>query len=112
MRVEVGAGITVSATANYAVSLTTKYFLKFQSGGKVCIAGPWPENFCKTEEDRFERADGTVHWLRWQIRPWYASDRTIGGIVISTEDITKRKRMAEELSRSEERFRSPGGGHR
>jgi len=31
---------------------------------------------------------------------------TIGGIVISTEDITKRKRMAEELSRSEERFRS------
>jgi integrase len=40
--------------------------------------------FLQNEEDRFERADGTVLCLRWQIRPWYASDRTIGGIVIST----------------------------
>jgi PAS domain S-box-containing protein len=62
--------------------------------------------FLQSEEDRFERADGTVQWLRWQIRPWYASDRTIGGIVISTEDITQRKGMAQQLRHSEERFRS------
>jgi len=62
--------------------------------------------FQQCEEDRFERADGTVQWLRWQIRPWNESDKAIGGIVISTEDITARKGIEEQLSRSEERFRS------
>ncbi len=68
--------------------------------------------FLQSEEDCFERADGTVQWLRWQIRPWYGTDRTIGGIVISTEDITERKRMAEQLRRSEETISFAGGGHR
>ncbi|MCM8611425.1 PAS domain S-box protein [Accumulibacter sp.] len=43
------------------------------------------------DEDRFERADGTVHWERWQVRPWHAADGTVGGIVIFSEDITQGK---------------------
>src|SRR5258705_10894944 len=65
--------------------------------------------FLQSEEDRFDRADGSVQWLRWQIRPWYGLDRTVGGIVICSEDISERKRMEEQLSGSEERYRRLGG---
>ncbi len=41
------------------------------------------------DEDRFERLDGTVQWLRWEMRPWHAHDGSVGGIVIFSEDITR-----------------------
>jgi PAS domain S-box-containing protein len=56
--------------------------------------------------DRFDRADGSVQWICWEIRPWYDLEGNIGGIVISTEDITKRKDAEEELRQSEARFRT------
>jgi PAS domain S-box-containing protein len=62
--------------------------------------------FLHSEEDRFERAGGSVLWLRWQIRPWFTSTGAIGGVVISTEDITARKRIEEQLRINEERYRS------
>jgi PAS domain S-box-containing protein len=49
------------------------------------------------EEDRFDRIDGTVQWLRWEIIPWTDSDGRIGGIVLFTEDITAQKEIAERL---------------
>jgi PAS domain S-box-containing protein len=49
------------------------------------------------EDYRFERADGTVQWLRWEMHPWLDSDGQVGGIVIFTEDITARKRAEDEL---------------
>jgi PAS domain S-box-containing protein len=55
----------------------------------------------RADDDRFERADGSVQWLRWEVRPWQAIDGTIGGIVIFTEDITERKRDDEALRRGE-----------
>jgi two-component system sensor histidine kinase UhpB len=48
------------------------------------------------ESDRFKRADGSVQWLRWDLRPWYDPAGTVGGIVIFTEDITERKRLEEQ----------------
>jgi PAS domain S-box-containing protein len=56
-------------------------------------------------EDRFERADGSIQWLRWQIRPWFEADGRVGGIVISSEDITAKKTLEQELRLSEERYR-------
>ncbi|MCC6613653.1 MAG: PAS domain S-box protein [Anaerolineae bacterium] len=51
----------------------------------------------KVDEDDFLRADGTVQWLRWEVRPWYRADGVIGGIVIFTEDVTERKQAVEEI---------------
>ncbi len=51
----------------------------------------------KNEEDSFERADGSVQWLRWEVRPWLTGTGVIGGIVIFTEEITARKQSEGRL---------------
>ncbi len=63
-------------------------------------------------EDRFERQDGTVQWIRWEVRPWSKGDGSAGGVLIFSEDITLRKQAEEALrlvlterSRKEERKR-------
>ena len=58
----------------------------------------------RAEEDAFERIDGRLQWLRWEIRPWITSDGHVGGIVIISEDITERKLAQTELSASMQRF--------
>ncbi|MFA0823230.1 MAG: PAS domain S-box protein [Methanomethylovorans sp.] len=68
---------------------------------KRCMEG----EVIRNDEDRFERADGTIQWLRWESRPWKAADGTIGGIVIFIEDITARKIAEEKLHESEEKLR-------
>lgn len=39
-------------------------------------------------EDRFERADGTVMWLKWEVRHWRDDDGNIGGMMMYSEDVT------------------------
>ena len=60
----------------------------------------------RAEVDHLERADGSVQWLRWEIRPWNDSAGEVGGIVIFSEDITERKRAEEALRQSDRRYRS------
>jgi PAS domain S-box-containing protein len=62
-----------------------------------CLAG----EVARCEEDRFERADGTVQWTRWEIQPWRQADGTVGGIVLFTEDLTVRKRMEAQLQQTQ-----------
>ena len=45
----------------------------------------------RAEEDPFERADGQVQWLRWEIRPWHDAAGQVAGIVVFCEDISERK---------------------
>lgn len=56
------------------------------------------------DRDRFNRLDGRVQWIRWEIRPWYQGDQ-IGGIAIFAEDITQDELRAEALRQSENRYR-------
>ena len=51
------------------------------------------------EDDPYVREDGSVEWTRWECRPWYESDGSVGGIIIYTEVITERMRDRMELER-------------
>jgi PAS domain S-box-containing protein len=50
----------------------------------------------RAEEDRWDR-DGGTNWSRWEIRPWKNRDGQPGGILIFSEDITRRKQIEESL---------------
>lgn len=58
----------------------------------------------RCEEDRFERSNGTVEWIRWELQPWRAGRGQIGGILMFTEVITERKRAEEALLSANERL--------
>jgi PAS domain S-box len=67
-----------------------------------CLAG----SIEKAMEDPFPRKDGTLDYVNWEIRPWYKSDQTIGGVILFSEVVTEQKQIKEELQIREEKFRT------
>jgi PAS domain S-box-containing protein len=67
-----------------------------------CLAGATE----RCEEDYYVRADGSGHWLYWEILPWYASERDVGGIILFAENITERKQANQEREHLLERERA------
>ncbi len=65
-----------------------------------CLAGAVE----KCEEDPFPRPDGTVDWVRWEIRPWRDAGGEIGGVVLFSEIVTERKQAEEKLAAERERL--------
>jgi PAS domain S-box-containing protein len=51
----------------------------------------------RADEDRWDGQDGP-HWARWEVRPWKTAEGAVGGILILSEDITRRRQMEETLS--------------
>jgi PAS domain S-box-containing protein len=51
----------------------------------------------RAEEDRWDRRGGFATWVRWEIRPWKTPSGDIGGILIFSEDISRRKQSEEAL---------------
>jgi two-component system, cell cycle sensor histidine kinase and response regulator CckA len=60
----------------------------------------------RVEEDPFQLADGREVWLRWEVRPWRHEEADVGGVIIWSEDITRRKQAEAEIVRSEALFRA------
>ncbi|MDZ8106144.1 MAG: PAS domain S-box protein [Nostoc sp. DedQUE12a] len=56
-----------------------------------CLAGT-----IGAEENIFPLGEETIHWVKWQINPWYDKDSDeIGGIIIFSEVITAHKQLEE-----------------
>jgi PAS domain S-box-containing protein len=53
----------------------------------------------REENERFDRADGSVQWIQWETRPWRDSKGVIGGIVIFADDVSVRKQAADVRER-------------
>lgn len=53
----------------------------------------------KCDEAPFRRADGSLQWITWDVRPWYISENEIGGLLMNTADITRIKEKDEENRR-------------
>ena len=66
---------------------------------KRCLAGAIETN----DEEKFIRHDNSVIWVRWEARPWYDLDGTVGGIMVVSEIVTARKE-AEEALKSQQKF--------
>ncbi len=54
------------------------------------------------DEETFLRADGSTIWNRWECRPWYEVDGSIGGIILYVENITERKLNDIELRKTKD----------
>jgi PAS domain S-box-containing protein len=76
---------------------------KFRAAHRRALAG----EIITCPEDAFERADGSVTWLRWAVHPWYAADGSIGGIVLVTDiidELVEAREAALEASRLKSEF--------
>lgn len=51
------------------------------------------------DEDPFPRNDGSMQYLKWEIRPWHDDAGNVGGILIAAEDVSARKQSELELRR-------------
>lgn len=66
-----------------------------------CLAGAVE----KADEDPFDRADGSIDWVRWEIHPWRNENGEIGGILLLSEVITERKEVQMKLQANEAQLR-------
>jgi PAS domain S-box-containing protein len=76
------------------------------------ISDEWKQMHCKTQagaflkndDDLWIQGDGNRLWLHWAASPWTDPEGKIGGIIISCEDTTVRRKAEEELRNAEARL--------
>jgi PAS domain S-box-containing protein len=70
---------------------------RWKSIHQQCLSGA----ILKNDEDLWIQADGSQCWSRWAVMPWLDENGAIGGLIISSEDITERKRNERLLIESQ-----------
>ncbi|MEC4818476.1 MAG: PAS domain S-box protein [Scytonema sp. PMC 1069.18] len=68
---------------------------KWETAHQSCCLGSGD----RSSTDTFVRSDGSIEWVKWEIRPWYNQDGKIGGTIFSSEVITERKLAEEETQK-------------
>lgn len=58
------------------------------------------------EKDPWQAEDGTVHWLRWECRPWYTPQGIIGGVIAFAEVVDEQKHAEDRLIQYQRRLRA------
>ncbi|WP_372785442.1 ATP-binding protein [Phenylobacterium sp.] len=74
---------------------------KWRSVYDSCLAG----ESVRADRVEFKRADGSVIWLQVELTPWRAAGGEIGGLIITSHDVTEMVEALERTERSEERLR-------
>ncbi len=75
---------------------------KWREIHRRCLNGETVSN----DEDLIILPDGSEAWLRWEMLPWKNAKGQIGGIIILSENITKRKIAESELHIASVAFQS------
>lgn len=57
----------------------------------------------KSEADPFQRLNGKLDWVKWEIHPWYEKNNKIGGIILFSEVVTQSKQAEQDLIIAKER---------
>jgi len=57
-------------------------------------------------EETYVRPDGNEHCINWQMVPWGDSGESTGGILISYEDVTQRKRLKDAAKKKAQQLRA------
>ncbi len=50
------------------------------------------------EEELMVLADGSQRWIRWELRPWYRADRSVGGLMQFVDDISAAKAVQDRIA--------------
>ena len=58
----------------------------------------------RCDVDVILRSNGSTDWIRWEVRPWYRVDQTVGGLILFSEVITHRLQAQQQLHESEARL--------
>jgi PAS domain S-box-containing protein len=58
-----------------------------------------------SEAEAFERADGRIDWVRWEMVPWRHAGGAIRGAILFSEDMTGRRAAAAALRDKDARLR-------
>lgn len=92
------AGLDIIGKSHYEIfpEITEEWKLIHQE----CLKG----SIRRRQEDSSLRADGSIQWISWEVKPWYKDDDSLGGLIMFTNEITEQKIKALESIKLQEIF--------
>lgn len=57
------------------------------------------------KRDQFVDSYGNKAWIRWDLKPWYRSEKEVGGIILYAQDITEEVESENKILNQEKRYK-------